>query len=80
YCDPAYDRAEARGRRSYDPRVRAAAYRAASDILVHDIPVLPLGLERSAYVVAPRLLNFRPNVLGRDYWNAWEWRLRATSR
>ncbi len=80
YCDLAYDRAEARGRRSYDPRVRAAAYRAASDILVHDIPVLPLGLERSAYVVAPRLLNFRPNVLGRDYWNAWEWRLRATSR
>ncbi len=75
YCDPAFDAAEARGMRSYEPAARDAAYRVAHEILARDVPIVPLGFERSAYVVAPRFGNFRPNVLGRDYWNAWQWRL-----
>jgi hypothetical protein len=31
-----------------------------------------LGFERRTYAVNKRLRGFRPNVLGRDFWNAWE--------
>jgi peptide/nickel transport system substrate-binding protein len=75
YCDAAFDRAEEAGLRSYDDAARARAYRAAGDVLVRDVAVLPIGFERNAYAVNVRLANFKPNVLGRDYWNAWEWAL-----
>ncbi|HXP93734.1 MAG TPA: ABC transporter substrate-binding protein [Candidatus Binatia bacterium] len=77
YCNPAFDRAERRGMRSYDEAARARAYQDAGDILVRDVPVIPIGFERNAYAVSPRFANFKPNVLGRDYWNAWEWELRT---
>ena len=73
YCDRAFDAAEERGMRTYDPAARTLAYRAAHAILARDLPIIPIGFERSAYVVSSRVVNFRPNVLGRDYWNAWEW-------
>lgn len=79
YCDPAYDAAESAGAATYDPAARLRAYRRADDILVRDMPVVPLGFERSAYVVSRRFAGFRPGVLGRDYWNAWEWRLAPTN-
>jgi peptide/nickel transport system substrate-binding protein len=72
FCDPAYDRDEARGARAYDPAVRAPFYRAAGSILIAQLPVLPLGFERRTYIVAESLSGFKPNPLGRDYWNAWE--------
>jgi peptide/nickel transport system substrate-binding protein len=75
YCSAAFDRAQEAGLRSYDPLVRARAYRRAGEILANDLPVIPIGFERSAYGVSARLRNFKPNVLGRDFWNAWEWRL-----
>lgn len=76
WCSRAYDRDEAAGASTYDPSRRAAAYRAAGNVLVDDVPVIPLGLERSVYAVSPRLSGFRPNPLGRDFWNAWEWSVR----
>jgi peptide/nickel transport system substrate-binding protein len=76
YCDPAFDAAEARGARTYDRPQRIAAYRRADALLVRDLPIVPLGFERSAYALSPRFEHFRPNVLGRDYWNAWEWTVR----
>ncbi len=75
YCDPAFDRAEAAGAAAYLPGERARSYRRAHALLVRDVPVVPLGLERSAYALSRRFDGFAPNVLGRDYWNAWEWRL-----
>lgn len=75
YCSRAFDAAEERGMRTYDPAARTAAYRTAHAILTRDLPIVPIGFERSAYVVSSRVVNFRPNILGRDYWNAWEWRL-----
>ena len=75
YCDPAFDAAEAAGAATYDPAARVRAYRRALQVLARDLPVVPLGFERSAYVVSARFLGFEPGVLGRDYWNAWEWRL-----
>ncbi len=73
WCSPAYDREEAAGAAVYERARRAPHYRAAGDVLAAEVPVIPLGLERSVYAVAPRLHGFRPNPLGRDFWNAWEW-------
>jgi len=75
YCNPAFDAAEARGASTYDDAARRAAYRTAHAILIRDLPIVPLGFEVSAYAVARRFQNFKPNVLGRDYWNAWEWKV-----
>ncbi len=36
-----------------------------------------MGFERSAYARNPRLRAFAPNVLGRDYWNVWAWKIRS---
>ncbi len=77
YCDPAFDAAERRGAAAYETAARTAAYRAAHALLIRDLPILPLGFEVSAYAVSARFRNFKPNVLGRDYWNAWEWRADA---
>jgi peptide/nickel transport system substrate-binding protein len=71
FCNAAYDRDEAHGAREYDPSLRAPFYRDAGKILIDQLPVLPLGFERRTYVVANSLIGFRPNPLGRDYWNAW---------
>lgn len=73
WCSRSYDREEAAGAAVYETAARAVHYRAAGDVLASEVPVIPLGLERSIYVVAPRLRGFRPNPLGRDFWNAWEW-------
>ena len=75
YCSRPFDSAEARGMTNYAPAARIAAYRQAHRILAEDVAIVPLGFERSAYAVSARLREFKPNVLGRDYWNAWEWRL-----
>jgi ABC-type transport system substrate-binding protein len=63
--------------RSSDEAARARAYQTAGEVLVRDLPVIPIGFERNAYAVSERFVNFKPNVLGRDYWNAWEWELRG---
>jgi ABC-type transport system substrate-binding protein len=78
YGNPAYDRDERLGAARYEPAARAPFYRDAGAILVHDLPVIPLGFERQSYAVSSRLAGFRPNALGRNFWNAWE--LRVTPR
>lgn len=75
FCDRAYDADETAGSLRYDPRERAPFYRAADDRLAAGLPMLPLGFERRTYAVSTRLEGFKPNPLGRDLWNAWEFRL-----
>jgi peptide/nickel transport system substrate-binding protein len=72
FCDPAYDADEAAGARVYDPALRAPYYRDAGDRLVAELPIIPLGFERRTYLVTASLAGFRPNPVGRDYWNAWQ--------
>jgi peptide/nickel transport system substrate-binding protein len=72
FCDPAYDADEAAGARAYEVARRAPFYRAAGDLLIAEIPIVPLGFERRTYLVARSLAGFKPNPVGRDYWNAWE--------
>jgi ABC-type transport system substrate-binding protein len=72
FCDRRYDRDEALGARRYDPAARAPFYRDAGSRLIEELPIIPLGFERRTYAVNKRLRGFRPNVQGRDFWNAWE--------
>jgi ABC-type transport system substrate-binding protein len=72
FCDRAYDRDERQGGLQYDPSRRAPYYRDAGNRLVAEVPVIPLGFERRAYVVSRALSGIKLNPLGRDYWNAWE--------
>jgi peptide/nickel transport system substrate-binding protein len=72
YCDAAYDADEAAGARRYEPDRRAPFYRDAESRILAALPVIPLGFERRTYAVARDLVNFRPNPLGRDFWNAWQ--------
>ncbi len=72
FCDPAYDRDEARGAVVYDAAQRAPFYQRADDRVIAALPVVPLGFERRTYVVSRTLSGFRPNSLGRDFWNAWQ--------
>jgi peptide/nickel transport system substrate-binding protein len=72
FCDRAYDADEATGAREYDSSRRAPYYRDAGERLVSELPILPLGFERRTYVISSALRAFRPNPLGRDYWNAWQ--------
>lgn len=74
FCDARYDADEAAGAREYEPQRRAPYYRDAGTRLAAELPVVPLGFERRTYVVDRQLQAFRPNPLGRDYWNAWEFR------
>jgi ABC-type transport system substrate-binding protein len=75
FCDPAYDRDEANGAGVYEDAIRAPFYRSAANRIVANVPVLPLGFERRTYVIAQNMQGFRPNPLGRDFWNAWEFRM-----
>jgi ABC-type transport system substrate-binding protein len=72
FCDHAYDADEAAGAREYSATERARYYRDAGDRLVTEVPIVPLGFERRAYLVSRSLIAFAPNPLGRDYWNAWQ--------
>jgi peptide/nickel transport system substrate-binding protein len=78
FCDRRYDRDEALGARTYDPVSRAPYYRDAGSRLIEQLPIIPLGFERRTYAVNKRLSGFRPNVLGRDFWNAWEFAVART--
>jgi peptide/nickel transport system substrate-binding protein len=72
FCDHVYDDLEALGAARYDAASRASYYKRAGMLLVRDLPILPLGFERRAYVVTNALNRFTPNPLGRDYWNVWQ--------
>ena len=72
YCDRAYDADEAAGSSVYETVRRAPFYRRAGTRLVRAVPIVPLGFERRTYALQGRLAGFRPNPMGRDFWNAWE--------
>lgn len=72
YCDPAYDADEGRGAREYDSARRAPFYRDAGNKLIAALPIVPLGFERRTYAIADAFAGFKPNPMGRDFWNAWE--------
>lgn len=65
-----------RGARETDAMERTAIYRAVSDILVQEVPVIPLFWYTTVDVCSNRLQNYRPNpTVSTDTWNAYNWYL-----
>jgi peptide/nickel transport system substrate-binding protein len=73
FCNRNYDRLEALGLTSDDPKVRAPYYRAADKILWDTSAYLPLADSRRLVVVSPDLRHYRPNPTSTPWWNAWQW-------
>jgi peptide/nickel transport system substrate-binding protein len=60
----------------YDTARREELYRRAQDILVDEVPVIPLFWYTAIDPVTDRLQNFRPNATqSADTWNAAQWYL-----
>jgi peptide/nickel transport system substrate-binding protein len=72
YCNHSFDHDEDLGASYYDAMQRAPFYRRATALLLADLPVIVLGFERRTYGLSARVSLFRPNLLGRDLWNAWQ--------
>ena len=65
-----------RGSTETDPGERVRIYHAVSDILVDEMPVIPLFWYTSLDPCVVKLQNFRPNpTQSSDTWNAAEWYL-----
>jgi peptide/nickel transport system substrate-binding protein len=66
----------AEGSGEIDETRRAGLYRRAQEILVNEVPVIPLFWYTAIDPVTDRLQNFRPNATqSADTWNAAEWDL-----
>jgi len=57
YCDPAFDQAAAKGDTGTDSTVRLTAYAQAQQILVQDLPVVPLFFRGRMLLVKPWVQN-----------------------
>lgn len=62
WSDPAYDEWIERAAREADPARRAELLRAAEEILVRELPILPIYTYVSTNLVKPRLGGFHENV------------------
>ena len=73
FCNSEYDRLEAAGLSSDDPKVRAPFYRQADRLLWNTSAYFPLANSRRLIVANADLRNYRPNPTSIPWWNAWEW-------
>jgi peptide/nickel transport system substrate-binding protein len=65
-----------RGAREVDPETRVQLYHRASDILVEEVPVIPLFWYTTVDLCVVSLHNYRPNpTQSSDAWNANTWYL-----
>ncbi len=60
-----YDELAQRARRETDPSRRTALYRAAEEVLLAELPVVPLYFNAQDYLVVPRVSGWRQDAL----WN-----------
>jgi len=65
WSDARYDDLVRRAERETDPVRRLALYRAAEEILLAELPVVPLYFNAQDYLVAPRVSGWRQDPL----WN-----------
>ncbi len=73
FCNAEYDRLEALGLTSDDPKVRAPYYRRADAILWNTSAYFPLANSRRLIVANSDLKHYKPNPTSTPWWNAWQW-------
>lgn len=73
YCNKEYDRLEAEGLTTDDPKKRAEIYAKADGILWDTAAYFPIFETRRIVVRNPDMQNYRPNMTSTPWWNAWQW-------
>ncbi|MCW2971930.1 MAG: extracellular solute-binding protein family 5, partial [Thermoleophilia bacterium] len=73
YCNRDLDRILAAGDRELDPQRRSALVHDADEILMTDVPTLPLYQQPDTLAWNRRVHGVRPNAMGRHLWNIDSW-------
>jgi oligopeptide transport system substrate-binding protein len=68
YANPDYDRLLATALESPDAAGRTAVYRRLENILVRDMPVIPIYFYKRVFLISPRVKNWVPNILDFRAW------------
>ena len=68
YSNSDYDRLLASALSASDEPARMAIYRELENLLVRDVPVIPLYYYKRVYLVDPRVQNWVPNLLDNRAW------------
>lgn len=56
--------------------IRREAYSRIQEMLLSEVPVIPLYYRAEVSAAKRSVVNFKPNVFAGNFWNAWEWGLR----
>ncbi len=75
YSDPEVDLWSEEATATYDLTQRKASYSKIQRRLNRDLPYLPLVWEGRIYAVNTDLLNFLPEPVFSDFWNAQQWQI-----
>ncbi len=68
YANPAYDRLLADALATSDPTVRATLHQQMENLIVRDVPVIPLYFYKRVFLISPRVKNWVPNILDNRAW------------
>lgn len=70
YSNPEYDTLLASALESADEPARMAVYRKMENILVRDVPVIPIYFYKRVYLVSPKVKNWTPGILDNRAWKS----------
>ena len=68
YANPEYDRLLASALSAPDEPARMKVYQGLENLLVRDVPVIPLYFYKRVYLVNPKVKNWAPNILDNRGW------------
>jgi peptide/nickel transport system substrate-binding protein len=56
--------------------VRRAALQREQELLLSEVPIIPLYYRADVSAAKRTVVNFKPNIFAGNFWNAWEWGMR----
>lgn len=59
-----------------DPKVQLPQYYRLQELLIQEVPIIPLYHRAEISAAKRSIENYRPNPLTGNFWNVWEWGLR----
>jgi len=72
--NPEIDKLAEQGKQTVDVEQRKQIYYRMQEIMVQEVPVIPLYYRATIDVVKNNIANYRPNpTFAGNFWNAWQW-------
>jgi oligopeptide transport system substrate-binding protein len=68
YANPAYDHLLATALATAGAAERLAVYRQMENLIVRDVPVIPVYFYKRVFLINPRVQNWVPNILDNRGW------------